>query len=96
MTRPLPKGYPPILYIPAVREVTDPADLEVQYRRTKDGRMALLAYSALDRLMRCCGDEQPWFTLPTADLQRIWDASPFDLVLLDLPIPAEQRQGTSA
>lgn len=29
MARPLPKGYPPILYIPCVREVTDPADLEV-------------------------------------------------------------------
>lgn len=92
MTRSLPKGYPPILYIPSVREVEDPADLEVQYRRTKDGRTALLVYSALDRLMRCCGDEQPWFVLPTVELQRIWDVSPFDLVLLDLPIPEGERQ----
>ena len=46
--------------------------------------------------MRCCGDEQPWFTLPTANLQTLWDAAPFDLVLLDLPIPEDQRQGASA
>lgn len=96
MARPLPKGYPPILYIPCVAEVEDPAALEVRYRRTKDGRTAILVYSALDRLMRCCGDRQPWFTLPTADLQSLWDAAPFELALLDLPIPADERHEVSA
>lgn len=94
--RAIPKDYPPIVYIPAARHVADPKDLEVLYRETKDGRMALLVYSALDRLMRCCGEDQPWFTLPTADLQQLWDVRPFDLVLLDLPIPDEERQGASA
>ncbi|MBX9245611.1 hypothetical protein ICW40_12445 [Actinotalea ferrariae] len=96
MAVPLPKGYPPVLYIPCVREVTDPADLEMQYRTTKDGRTAILVYSALDRLLHCCGEDQPWFVLPTAELQRIWDAAPFDLVLLDLVVPEEQRQGAPA
>jgi hypothetical protein len=94
--RSIPKDYPPILYIPAARHVSDPADLEVLYRQTKDGRMALLVYSALDRLMRCCGEEQPWFLVPTAELQSLWDVRPFDLVLLDLPIPAEERQEAPA
>lgn len=96
MARPLPKGYPPILYIPCVRAVTDPADLEVQYRTTRDGRTAVLVYSALDRLLRCCGDDQPWFTLPLAELQRLYDAAPFDLVLLDLVVPEDQRQAVTA
>lgn len=96
MRRDLPKDYPPILYVPCVRAVTDPADLEVIYRTTRDGRTALLVYSALDRLHRCAGDDQAWFVIPTAELQRIYDVRPFDLVLLDLVIPADQRVGAGA
>ncbi len=92
MNRQLPQDYPPILYIPCVRHVTDPADLEVQYRITKDGRSALLVYSALDRRLAGCGRDQPWVTLPTANLQTLWDAAPFDLVLLDLLVPESERQ----
>lgn len=92
LSRGMPANYPPMLYIPCVREVADPADIEVVYRTTRDGRTALLVYSALDRLHRCAGDAQPWFTLPTVELQKIYEVRPFDLVLLDLVIPAEHRQ----
>ncbi|WP_324195087.1 SAV_915 family protein [Nocardia farcinica] len=34
-------------------------------RRTRDGRIACLAYSALDRLLNCCGNNQPWMWTPT-------------------------------
>jgi len=91
MSRALPTNYPPVLYVPCVREVTDPADLEVVYRTTRDGRTALLVYSALDRLHRLSGERQPWFVIPTAELQRVYDVRPFDLVLLDLEVPEDQR-----
>ncbi|WP_222928306.1 SAV_915 family protein [Cellulomonas telluris] len=96
MTRPLPADYPPILYIPCVREVADPADLEVEYRTTRDGRTALLVYSALDRLHAGAGPDQPWFTLPTSELQKLYDVRPFDLVLLDMLVPEEHRTVASA
>lgn len=96
MSRPLPPDYPPVLYVPCVRAVTDPADLEVVYRTTRDGRTALLVYSALDRLHRCAGADQPWFVLPTAELQKLYDVRPFDLVLLDLVVPEDQRIGADA
>ncbi len=96
MSRPVPADYPPILYIPCVRTVSDPADLEVVYRTTRDGRTALLVYSALDRLHRCAGASQPWFVLPTSELQKLYDVSPFDLVLLDLLVPENERTVASA
>jgi CheY-like chemotaxis protein len=92
VSRPLPPDYPPVLYIPCVRQVVDPADLDVRIRTTKDGRTALLVYSALDRLTTCCGADQPWFVLPTAKLQVLHDAAPFDLVLLDLMVPEHERE----
>lgn len=91
----LPDDYPPILYIPAMNEVTDPADLEVEYRVTRDGRTSLLVYSALDRLHRCRGKEQPWFILPTSELQKLYDVRPFDLVLLDVVVPEDARIGAA-
>lgn len=96
MAREIPKDYPPVVYVPCVRAVTDPADLEVVYRTTRDGRTALLVYSALDRLHRCAGEDQPWFVLATAQLQLLHDVRPFDLVLLDLVVPEEQRLGARA
>jgi hypothetical protein len=66
-------------------------DLEVEYRPTRDGRTALLVYSALDRLHRGMRPDQPWFVLPTAELQRLYDVEPFDLVLLDVLVPEAAR-----
>ena len=88
--------YPPILYVPCAEHVADPDDLRVSYQTTKDGRTALLVYSALDRLIRCCGADQPWFTFPTPSLQQLWDVEPFDLVLLDLMVPEDQRSRLTA
>jgi|SRR6476661_11024024 len=91
-----PAHYPPILYLPCTRETADPAELEVRYQLTEDGRRALLVYSALDRLQTCCGTDQPWFTYPTAELQRLHEHAPFDLVLMDLFVPQESRAGLRA
>jgi len=92
----LPADYPPILYVPCVAEVTDPDDLEVEYHTTRDGRTALLVYSALDRLHRCRGAAQPWFLLPTTSLRLIYDTRPFDLVLVDVIVPDELKRESVA
>lgn len=91
-----PAHYPPILYLPCTRHTTDPEELEVRYQRTAAGLQALLVYSALDRLQTCCGADQPWFTYPTAELQRLHDHAPFDVVLMDLLVPEESRAGLRA
>jgi hypothetical protein len=61
-----------------------------------DRRVALLAYSALDRLHTCCGAQQPWIVLPTAILDKLQQDNPFELLLLDVMIPEDERHGGGA
>lgn len=89
---PFPPDYPPMLYVPCVRHVKDPDELEVEYRSTRDGRTALLVYSALDRLHACCGKGQPWFLMPTLKLDDLYQVHPFDTVLLDVVLPDELKK----
>jgi hypothetical protein len=60
-------------------------------RETRDGQVALLAYSALDRLHHCCGRQQPWILMPTMALDGLQRAQPFQLLMLDVVIPEEHR-----
>jgi hypothetical protein len=83
---------PPFVYVPCAPEQGGATDLTVDLRQTRDGRLALLAYTALDRLVDCCGAEQPWAVLPTADLERIRVATGFEMILLDLEIPQDHRR----
>ncbi|MFV0427035.1 MAG: SAV_915 family protein [Beutenbergiaceae bacterium] len=82
---------PPVLYLPVV-ELGDGAGQEFVVRKLTDGRQALLAYTALDRLARCCGQDQPWIMLPIEQLGRVQQAQPFEIVGFDLELPASQRQ----
>jgi hypothetical protein len=83
---------PPVLYVP--RDSADRSDgpVSLDYRTTTDGRTALLAYTALDRLVACCGDAQPWIVIETSKLDDIGKQQPYDLILLDLEIPTEHRR----
>jgi hypothetical protein len=54
--------------------------------------LALLVYSALDRLVDCCGDKQSWAVMPTANLEKVRVETSFDLILLDVVIPEEFRR----
>jgi hypothetical protein len=88
-------AFPPIVYVPCVPaqsgdEQSD-GELTIELRQTRDGRLALLVYSAMDRLVAHCGPAQPWTVLATSDLEKVRLASGFDLVLLDLDIPEELR-----
>lgn len=82
---------PPVLYLPCAEQVADPAAARPLLRRTRDGRLALLVYTALDRLHRCCGDEQPWVLVRTDGLAELHRTEPFDLLLPDVAIPVAHR-----
>lgn len=92
MSERLPPDYPPVLYVPCARSVTDPDDIEVEYHPTRDGHEALLVYSALDRLHASRGPGQPWFLMPTVKLQALYAVRPFDLVLLDVVLPDDLKR----
>lgn len=81
---------PPVLYVPCSAAIQG-GELTVDLRPTRDGRVALLVYSALDRLVTCCGTNQPWAVIPAADLDKIAERVRFDLILLDIEIPEEYR-----
>jgi hypothetical protein len=87
---------PPIVYVPCAPSRAGDQDLTVDLRQTLDGRLALLAYTALDRLIDCCGPEQPWAVMRTADLEQIRVTSGFEIILLDLEIPPEHRRRAGA
>ena len=64
-------------------------DPEIELRRLRDGRRALLAYTAVDRLVKCMGPNQPWALFLTENLDELAEAQPFDVVMLDQRIPRE-------
>lgn len=84
--------FPPVVYVPCSPLSPGDQELSVDLRPTRDGRLALLVYSALDRLVTCCGGQQPWVLMPTADLEKIREATNFELILLDIEIPEERRR----
>ena len=70
---------PPVVYVPCVIDEHDERKLAL--RTTKDGRLALLVYTALDRLLDLAGDV-PWVLMD-------WDG--LDMLLQDIRIPEDQR-----
>jgi hypothetical protein len=85
------KVFPPIVYVPCAPEQSS-GELTVDLRETRDGRLALLVYSAMDRLVAHCGPAQPWTIMATQDLEQLRLATGFELILLDLDIPVELRR----
>ncbi|MBF6354041.1 hypothetical protein IU449_05655 [Nocardia higoensis] len=89
---PLPKNFPPVVYLPIMERVQNTDDAHIMLRRTREGKIACLAYSALDRLIACCGEAQPWMWTPTVALDALQRSQPFDLLLLDIFIPQSERK----
>jgi hypothetical protein len=85
-----PQLVPPVLYLPvevdADGEVTD-----IRMLRLGDGRIALVAYTALDRFVACWGEQQAWALVNTAELPGIHERKPFDVKLLDVLVPEPVR-----
>lgn len=84
--------FPPVVYVPCSPLSPGDEELSVDLRQTREGTLALLVYSALDRLVTCCGAQQPWVVLPAADLEKIRVKTNFELILLDIEIPEELRR----
>ncbi len=84
--------FPPVVYVPCAPVRPESGEIDVDLRMTRDGRLALLVYSALDRLVTHCGPAQPWTLMRASDLEQVRLETGFELVLLDLDIPAELRR----
>lgn len=84
---------PPMLYVP-VEYPQLGNELSIEFRRLDDGRLALIAYTALDRLVKGCGPNQPWVVIPASKLDEIDKLQPYDLVVLDVNLPTDQRHET--
>lgn len=81
--------FPPVVYVPTL-EPAGGGEVRLAMHRTDDGRVALFVYSALDRLVEYYRADAPWALLTVPDLQRAYDAAPYDLVFLDKrPAPVE-------
>jgi hypothetical protein len=87
-----PVPLPPVVYVPARQPGPGDSEVTLEMRALEDGRVALLVYSAVDRLVAACGEHQPWALLPTARLEELQgqDAE-WDVVLLDPHLPEELR-----
>lgn len=72
---------PPALYLP-IRMTPEGYQIP-EVRQLADGRQALIAFTALDRLADSCGAEQPWTLVVLDGLAEIKDAHPFDVVSFD-------------
>ena len=46
----------------------------------RDGRVALLAYTALDRLATCMGPYQPWVLYRTEQLDELGGVQSYDVI----------------
>ena len=79
---------PPVVYVPGVIDEHDERKLAL--RTTKDGRLALLVYTALDRLLDLAGDV-PWVLMDWDGLDKAQKIEHYDMILQDIRIPEDQR-----
>lgn len=85
---------PPALYLPTspVAPTTDGGTgANIELRHTPDGRVALVAFTSLEKLVECCGEHQPWLVLDTAHLPMLHQVNPYDVIVLDTELPVELR-----
>ena len=93
VSAPRERDLPPYVYVPCSPVREGDTELVVDLRRTQAGRVALLVYSALDRLVDCCGEAQPWTVLSAVQLEHIREATGYELILMDVSIPGHLRRG---
>jgi len=82
---------PAALYLPTAPVSAEIEGASIELRRTPDGSTALVAFSALDRLIDCCGEHQPWVLVKTEHLGLVHSANPYDVIVLDSPLPEDLR-----
>ncbi len=58
--------------------------------------MAVVGYTALDRLHDACGAGHPWALLSLEQLEELHGGEPYDVMYLDLTMPPELRVAGAA
>ena len=79
---------PPVVYVPCTPG--DDGISHLAYRNLDDGRVALLVYTALDRLIDLAGDVH-WALLDWDALQQAQDLQRYDIIIQDVRIPEDRR-----
>lgn len=84
---------PELVFLPSSERVHR-GDMEaaVEFRRTEDGQLVVLAYTSVRALVEACGEKQPWVALPSAHLEQVVADSGADSVLWNAALPEEQRR----
>ena len=80
-----------VAYVPSQRLRPGDTEATLELRNTEDGRVAMLAYSTLERLVEGCGESQPWVAVPMDRVQNLQELSGADVTLWDVPVPDEVR-----
>jgi len=83
---------PPVVYLPVDIDA-DGQVSDIKMIKLGDGRVALLGYTALDRFIDAWGEHQNWLLFDTRKIDEIQQAKPFDVKLLDVPVPESFRAG---
>jgi hypothetical protein len=83
---------PPVVYLPVDTDAEGHVS-EFKMIKLGDGRVALLAYTALDRFIDAWGEHQPWLLFDSRRVDDIKQSKHFDLKLLDVKVPEEFRPG---
>lgn len=86
---------PPVVYLPVDTDA-DGQVRDIKMIRLQDGRVALLAYTALDRFIDAWGEHQPWLLFESRRIGTIKESKHFDLKLLDVAVPESFRPGPEA
>ncbi len=84
-------------FVPTEAELS-PGDenATVKLVHTVDGGLAVLAYSSLERLVRCCGDRHPWVAFRTENIDALPGVAGADLLLWNEELPPELRRDAGA
>jgi hypothetical protein len=82
-----------VAYVPTVRELSPGEENAVLklLSSTSTGQLAVLAYSSLEQLVRCCGDRQPWVAFRTQRIDALPSVTGADVLLWDEELPAGHR-----
>lgn len=76
-------SFPPVVYVPTTDEA-EPAKRHIILHTLQDGRTALFVYSAPDRLRDKYLPDTSWVLCDGAQLQKVQEQTPFDLLFLDI------------
>ncbi len=80
-----------VVFVASQRFRRGDPEATLELRHTEDGRLAVLAFSSLERLVEGCGEAQPWIAFPHEHLDELVRVSGADVVLWDVALAPEQR-----